>query len=160
MSKNKGLDNLKEDLGVLNNDFKCILNNLSTLKNDIKLLTITIKNLEKKVNKKIKVLEKQCLKNKNKGNRKPTGFASLGPVSKELCNFMKVEIGSEFARTEVTKYIINYIKEKDLQDKHNKKVIKLDNALKTLLNPKKDHEITYFNLQSHMNKHFVKKQDQ
>ena len=107
----------------------------------------------------MKVLEREANKNKNKGNRKPTGFASQGPISKELCEFMNVKKGTEFARTEVTKYIIQYIKDKNLQDVKNKKIINPDKALHSLLQPENE-EVTYFNLQKHMNKHFVKKKDQ
>ena len=59
------------------------------------------------------------------------------------------------ARTEVTKYIIQYIKSNKLPDKTNKKIIKPDSALKSLLDLKPEDEVTYFNLQKYMNKHFV-----
>jgi chromatin remodeling complex protein RSC6 len=60
------------------------------------------------------------------------------------------------ARTEVTKYMIQYIKNNDLPDKDNKKIIKPNNALKSLLNVKPTDEVTYFNLQKYMNRHFIK----
>ena len=148
--------NVIENVG---NDFAELLNTLSNLKSSMVIMASSIKLLEKKVKKEMKVLEKEANKNKNKGNRKPTGFASQGPISKELCEFMKVENGTEFARTEVTKYIIQYIKDKNLQDVKNKKIIKPDKALHSLLQPENE-EVTYFNLQKHMNKHFVKKKDQ
>ena len=140
--------------------FTNVLTSLSSLKSHITVLNNQVKMLEKSVNKKLKVLEKEANKNKNKGNRKPTGFASSGPVSSSLCKFMNVDDGTEFARTEVTRYLIKYIKEKKLQDTENKKIIKPDAALKSLLKPKKHEEVTYFNLQRHMNKHFVKKKVQ
>ena len=65
--------------------------------------------------------------------------------------------GAEVARTEVTQYIIGYIREKDLQWKENRKIIKPDDKLKKLLGVEKDEEVTYFNLQKYMNKHFLKK---
>ena len=64
--------------------------------------------------------------------------------------------GSEVARTEVTQFIISYIKTNDLQWKENRKIIKPDKALKSLLGNGND-EVTYFNLQRYMNKHFLKK---
>ena len=63
--------------------------------------------------------------------------------------------GTEMARTEVTKYIIQYIKDHNLPDKQNKKVIKPDKRLKSLLKLQKNDEVTYFNLQKYMNKHFI-----
>ena len=44
----------------------------------------------------------------------------------------------------------------EIPDKNNKKVIKPDTALKSLLNLQPNDEVTYFNLQKYMNKHFVK----
>ena len=64
--------------------------------------------------------------------------------------------GSEVARTEVTQFIISYIKTNDLQWQENRKIIKPDKALKSLLGNGND-EVTYFNLQRYMNKHFLKK---
>jgi chromatin remodeling complex protein RSC6 len=153
---NEEVDNFKK----LKEEFSRVLDTLSGLKSKINELNVMVKTLEKNVNKKIRVMDKESNKNKNKGNRKPTGFASQGPISKELCNFLNVEKGTEFARTEVTRYIIKYIKDKNLQDKDNKRVIKPDAALKSLLKTKKTDELTYFNLQKHMNKHFVKKKGQ
>jgi hypothetical protein len=49
-----------------------------------------------------------------------------------------------------------YIKNNDLPDKDNKKIIKPNNALKSLLNVKPTDEVTYFNLQKYMNRHFIK----
>ena len=153
---NEEVDNFTK----LKEDFGKILDTFTGVKLKINDLNGMIKSLEKNVNKKIRVLERESNKNKNKGNRKPTGFASQGPISNELCNFLNVESGTEFARTEVTRYIIKYIKDKKLQDKDNKRIIKPDAALKSLLKTKKTDEITYFNLQKHMNKHFVKKKGQ
>ena len=65
--------------------------------------------------------------------------------------------GSQVARTEVTQYIINYIKDKNLQYPKNRKIIKPNKALRSLLQAKAKDEVTYFNLQRYMNRHFVKK---
>ena len=78
-------------------------------------------------------------------------------ISKDLCDFMGKPGGSQVARTEVTQYIIQYIKQKDLQWAENRKIIKPDKPLKKLLGVEDNEEVTYFNLQKFMNKHFVKK---
>jgi chromatin remodeling complex protein RSC6 len=116
-----------------------------------------IRGLEKNVRRKMKALQREAKKNRNKGNRKPSGFAVPTPISAELCDFMKRPHGSEVARTEVTQYIINYIKTNNLQFPQNRKVIKPDKSLKTLLGVPVNEEVTYFNLQRFMNRHFVKK---
>ena len=58
-----------------------VLNNLGTFKTAISLLQKDIRTLEKNVKRKIKTLEKEAKKNRNKGNKKPTGFASPSNVT-------------------------------------------------------------------------------
>ena len=59
------------------------------------------------------------------------------------------------ARTDVTKYLIDYIKKENLQNKDNKKQIIPDVKLKKLLVIKDNDELTYFNIQKFMNKQFI-----
>tara|TARA_B100000945_G_C19854816_1_gene355636 strand:- start:268 stop:465 length:198 start_codon:yes stop_codon:yes gene_type:complete len=59
------------------------------------------------------------------------------------------------ARTEVTRYIIEYIKKKELQNKEDRRKITPDMKIKKLLDITEKEELTYFNLQKYMNKHFV-----
>ena len=61
------------------------------------------------------------------------------------------------ARTEVTQYIIQYIKEKELQNKENKQEIILDDNLGNLLNCGTN-TVTYFTIQKYMNQHFIHNQ--
>ena len=136
--------------------FMEIVQTLSTFKSTVSMLSSQIKILDKNVKKNIKRLEKENKKNKNKGNRKASGFAVPTKISKDLCKFMGVKEGTQLARTEVTKYIIQYIKDNDLPDKSNKKIIKPNKKLKSLLKLEKNDQVTYFNLQRYMNKHFVK----
>jgi upstream activation factor subunit UAF30 len=163
LEENNNLENSKKQITnvVINNDdniglqFNDIVNSLSQFKQSITLLQGQIRTLEKTIKKEVKTLQKEVIKSKNKGNRKPSGFAKPSKVTDELCNFMGKELGSEVARTEVTQYLIKYIKEKNLQYKDNKKIIIPDNELKTLLNVDNDQEVTYFNLQKLMNRHFI-----
>ena len=138
-------------------EFMEVVQTLSTFKTTITMLSNQIKSLERNVKKNIKRLEKESKKNKNKGNRKASGFAVPTKISKDLCKFMGVTEGTQLARTEVTKYIIQYIKDNNLPDKSNKKIIKPNSKLKSLLKIDKGDEVTYFNLQKYMNKHFITK---
>jgi chromatin remodeling complex protein RSC6 len=148
----------KDQSSSVKQEFVDLLQTIQNVKSQITLLGTHVKNLEKSVSRRMAALEKEALKNRNKGNRKPSGFATPTKISDDLCMFMNKPVQSEAARTEVTKYIISYIKENNLQSEQNKKIIKPDSALKTLLKPKKKDEITFFNIQRYMNKHFLKSQ--
>jgi chromatin remodeling complex protein RSC6 len=136
--------------------FEEIVSELGIFKNQIVNLQHSIKQLEKNVKKQMKVLKKEATKNKNKGNRKPSGFAKPSKVTKELCEFMNKTEGTEIARTDVTKALVTYIKENKLENENNSKIIQPDNKLKFLLGLEEGEEVTYFNIQKYMNKHFVK----
>jgi chromatin remodeling complex protein RSC6 len=134
--------------------FDNILSTLVSFKNQITMAQQQIKQLERDVKKNMKVYAKEINKNKNKKIKKPSGFASPTKVSNDLCEFMNKPVGSQIARTEVTQYIAKYIKDQQLQNKDNKRIIRPDAKLKSLLDPPQNTNVTYFNLQTLMNKHF------
>jgi chromatin remodeling complex protein RSC6 len=142
---------------VLAQQFSGILDTLGTFKCQITSLQHQVRGLEKVVRKERKAMEKEVKKNRNKGNRKPSGFAKPSKISDTLCEFLGKDTGTEVARTEVTQHIIDYIKMHDLQYPENRKIIKPDKKLKELLCVEDNEEVTYFNLQRYMNKHFPKK---
>lgn len=152
---NKDKDIIENNLDIdISNQFNGILGNLSTFKTQITSLQNQLRVLEKHIKKQVKTLNKEAVKNKHKGNRKPSGFAKPSQISTALCSFMNKDSGTEVARTEVTQYIISYIKDHNLQNPLNRKIIEPDNELKNLLGVNDEEEITFFNLQKHMNKHF------
>ena len=122
-------------------------------------LKTELKQLERKVAKQLKVVEKIQNKKKRKGTRAPSGFVKPSPISDELATFLGKAPGTEMARTDVTREINKYIRGNELQDKENGRIIKADAALKALL--KLDDAdpsvvLTYFNLQKYMSPHFPK----
>jgi chromatin remodeling complex protein RSC6 len=70
---------------------------------------------------------------------------------------MGVPNGSEMARTEVTKFVHTYIKDKNLQNPDNGQEIFPDSKLRKLLYTGKNKKITYFKLQTYLKPHFLKK---
>jgi chromatin remodeling complex protein RSC6 len=136
--------------------FDSLVTQLNTIKCQISGVQQNIKNIEKNVKKQMKGLKREVTKTKNKGNRQPSGFAKPSKVTKELCQFMNKEEGSEIARTDVTRALVAYIKENKLENNSNSKIILPDDKLKTLLGIINDEELTYFNIQKYMNKHFIK----
>ena len=107
-----------------------------------------------------KMMQKQDkLETKQKKERKPHGFARPTIVSDELCLFMGKEKGSLVSRTEVTKYLIQYISDNNLQNPENRRNILVDARLKSLFGPESENEkIDYFNMQKFVNRHFPKKE--
>ena len=123
---------------------------LSTLKTDYKLL-------EKSVAREMKNAQKSAgKKRKSVGTRQPSGFVKPTKISDELAAFLGKSVGTEMARTEVSKEINAYIKSKSLQDKTNGREIHPDAPLAKLLKFQKGEKLTYFNLQRYMKHHFPK----
>jgi chromatin remodeling complex protein RSC6 len=88
--------------------------------------------------------------------RKPSGFAKATYMSPTLCEFLGVPEGTEMARTEVTKKVLAYVKEENLQNPESKRVIRMDTKLEKLLCPEKDELVTYFSIQRLMKVHYIK----
>ena len=123
---------------------------ISSLKNEYRAL-------EKKWSKELKTALKASSKRKKKaGNRAPSGFVKPTRISDELAKFLSKPIGTEMARTEVTREINDYIRKHQLQDKANGRKINADAPLMSLLKLEKTDELTYFNLQKFMSPHFHK----
>lgn len=114
-----------------------------------------IKSLRKQLSKMMQKQEKQ--QSKNKKDRQPHGFARPTVVSDELCVFMGKDKGTLVSRTEVTKFLIQYIAENNLQNPENRRHILIDDKLKKLFGPESEKEkVDYFNMQRFVNKHFPK----
>jgi len=149
------MEPLVEDSNNVFDQFEVIIDSLSHFRIQVNTLQQQIRQLEKNIKKEMKGLKKVAEKSKNKGNKKPSGFANPTKVTKELCEFMNKEEGTQIARTEVTRALISYIKLNKLQNKSNKKIILPDEKLQFLLGINEEQELTYFNLQKYMNKHFI-----
>ena len=147
---------MSTNLANIITQFDTLFNTISTFRGQLTLMQQQLKLIEKSSKKHIKQLERELNKRKPKGNRKPSGFAKPTKISERLCTFMDKPNGSELARTEVTQYLITYIKNNELQNKENKRIICPDNKLKILLGIDDTDELNYFNLQSYMNQHFIK----
>tara|TARA_B100000902_G_scaffold205545_1_gene195959 strand:+ start:350 stop:880 length:531 start_codon:yes stop_codon:yes gene_type:complete len=139
---------------VLAEQWKNMEKSLSLFKTQVTAIQQQLRALEKQTRRYNKQLVKEAAKSKNRGNRKPSGFAKPAPISAALCEFMGKESGAEVARTEVTQFVIGYIKSNDLA---KSKDINPDAKLKALLGTKDEDKVTYFNIQKYMNQHFTKK---
>ena len=142
------------DLAAQSTEFLAKLNQMGTV---LAALKNEYRTLEKRWMRELKTAQKSQAKRKRKsGNRAPSGFVKPTKISDELAKFLEKPIGSEMARTDVTREINTYIRKHNLQDKENGRKINPDAKLQTLLKLKKTDELTYFNLQRYMSPHFSK----
>ena len=142
-------------------EFATVLEQLVSAQAILKTLTTTVRQLEKRVARDRKVMQKK-MKGRAKRvvdpNKPPSGFAKPGPVSDELRKFLNLGADELIARTEVTKKITEYCKAHNLQKVEDKRTINVDSALKKLLRLKKGDELTFFNLQKYMKVHYPNKE--
>ena len=141
-------------------EFTHLLGQLRSLQTTLKELTIYTTKLEKRVAKDQKAVQKRVNGKRKRatGNSSPSGFSKPGPVSDELRTFLKLGKDELIARTDVTKRINAYCKEKGLQGKEDKRILLADKPLTKLLRIKKGDQLTFFNLQKYMKVHFPNKE--
>ena len=147
----------KSQLELFEERFTAITDQVNALRTMSTSLAGDLKTLRKDVVRAVKKSgrrKRTPLTAEEKANRAPSGFAKPTIISDELCSFLGKPIGTEVARTEVTKFLSLYIKEHKLQDTVNKKVIHPDAKLKALLNCSESDELTFFTIQKYMKGHF------
>merc|ERR1711959_386737 len=126
----KQVDEAVVDDNSIEQTFKNLYEKINTLKTELGKLVSDVKEVHKQVNKSLKESAKNKKKKQDRPKREPSGFAKPTPISQELCDFLQKPIGTEMARTEVTKYLTQYIKEHKLQFEEDKRKIKPDTKLK------------------------------
>lgn len=142
---------------LLHSEFAELVATLSGLKNVVSSLTSRAKLLQKKYERELKLAHKSKKRTRVASpNRKPSGFVKPTLITAELASFLGKDNGTLMARTQVTREINQYIRLHNLQDPSNGRIIRPDNALRSLLNVPQSDELTYFNLQRYMSPHFVK----
>jgi len=142
----------------INDVFNEVLQDLTALTTQCKSLTLRVKVLQKQVAQDQKTMSKKSNKKKNAeggAKRAPSGFAKPSRITSELAKFLKVDANEKLARTNVTKMITSYVKDHNLQNPANKKIIVPDANLKKLLKNGNE-EVTFFNLQKFMKVHYIK----
>jgi upstream activation factor subunit UAF30 len=143
-------DSLSAKLNVFGAKLQQLAGLFSSVKTDFKFL-------EKTVLRDVKAMQKaSSRRKKSAGNRQPSGFVKPTRISDELAQFLGKTVGTEMARTDVSKEINAYIRSNGLQDKDNGRKINADPKLSTLLRLNTEDELTYFNLQRYMKPHFIK----
>jgi chromatin remodeling complex protein RSC6 len=154
--------------------FELMIKSRQTLMNDLKREIQELRKMQRDHEHAVKEASKKSKKKKTQSDdatpRKPSGFASPVIVSDDLYSFLSqfgVKKGDPIARTDVTRHITSYIKEKDLQNPDHRREIVPDAALHKLfgpaIEPKDPNDAnsplvyTYLKLQRYLSPHFPKK---
>ena len=146
-------------LPSVQDDVKAMLTQANTVRETVSALVAELKRVEKRVGRLQKEADKRRRRVKKpvEGEavvpRKPSIFELPTPLSNALCSFLGRASGSLESRSNITKAITTYVKEKNLKDKHT---IKPDAKLTALLGVKEGEVLTYFNLQRYLNPHYLK----
>ena len=163
-----------EEVDSMKQRFERLIKSKQDLMNELKREIQELRKMQRDHDHAIKEASKKTKKKKYQRDdanpRKPSGFASPVVVSDDLYTFLSqfgVKKGDAIARTDVTRHITNYIKEKDLQNPEHRREIVPDAALKKLFgpaiepkdpnDPKSPLVYTYLKLQRYLSPHFPKK---
>jgi|LauGreDrversion4_2_1035121.scaffolds.fasta_scaffold99373_2 chromatin remodeling complex protein RSC6 len=113
-----------------------------------------LKSLQKDVK---KIKSKKAPKDEN--STRVSGFDIPVIVSEKLKTLLGLE-EAEYSRKQITALVTKYVKENNLQNQENKRLIVLDSSdygrkLADVLEP--DQPLTFFNMQRYLSKHYTKK---
>ena len=162
--KNKPVEELEQD------KYRDLMVKIDELSKQLKGLSSYVKELRKENLQLVKELAKQekkkAKKAEDRAKKGPSGFARPTEITAELAKFLGIPADEKIARTDVTKKITGYVKEHNLQQADNKRVIllkgKYGKALAKILSPVVDPvtgdsvDLTFFNLQRYLKHHFPK----
>jgi hypothetical protein len=142
----------------LENEAKAMTARLLAVRETVSELISEAKRLEKKAAKLQKVADKRRRRRAPAEGEegKPVRisiFQQPVNISSALCSFLGRPAGSQESRSNVTKFITNYVKENNLKNKHE---INADAKLLSLLGLKEGDKLSYFNLQKYLNVHYIK----
>lgn len=150
--------------------YRDLMVKIDEMSKQLKGLSSYVKELRKENLQLVKELAKQekkkAKKAEDRAKKGPSGFARPTEITAELAKFLGIPADEKIARTDVTKKITGYVKEHNLQQADNKRVILLKGkhgkALAKVLSPVVDPvtgdsvDLTFFNLQRYLKHHFPK----
>jgi chromatin remodeling complex protein RSC6 len=91
-----------------------------------------------------------------KKDRAPSGFAKATAVPDALRKFLKLGADVELPRTEVAKQIYSYVREQNLRDKDDRRIIHPDASIRKLFNLKEGETLDFKNFQKQLSKLYPK----
>jgi hypothetical protein len=91
-----------------------------------------------------------------KKDRAPSGFAKAPAVPEPLRKFLKLGADVELPRTEVAKQIYSYVREQNLRDKDDRRIIHPDASIRKLFSLKEGETLDFKNFQKQLSKLYPK----
>lgn len=144
-----------KDYNELSKDIDNMLKNMLELTRELKVIK---KELDKTHGKEIKNCKKKKKSDPNvKSNKEPSGFNKPALVPNEFCKQpWGCEVGDMIPRTQLTKMVYDYIKDNDLQDPADKRIIHPDTNVKTLFHLEDGVDLEFKTFQTYMAKLYKK----
>ena len=149
MSEIKKKENEINKYTPLDKNFDILEKELVKCKSDIMQIMVQFRKLRKDFRKYGIEMEKKKL-----GKNQKTNFQESFNISEDLSTFLNVDKDLKLNCSEINRKMNIYINNNNLQEGVN---IKLDKKLKDLLKPEKKENITFFNLQTFLKNHYIKK---
>lgn len=149
----KDSDNVVEEKALGDTLINEITDKISSVQIEMKSIQQTLKLLVKEYEKQKKIIAK-VQKKRDNAKKSPSGFAKPCKISNELCKFVGIPDGSERSRTDITRFINAYVKEKNLNNPENRREFFPDDKLRAILNVDEKEKVTYFILQRLIAHHF------
>lgn len=134
---------VSETSSVSDDTFDSVLQELDTMKNQLR-----------EVYNKVKYLKKNYHKRKNTNIK--SGFVKPVTVSPELAEFLHMSVDDKIPRSVVNKKINEYIKTNNLQVPEFKQTFTLDDTLAKIFNLSTGTVVNYFKMQSYLKHHYPK----
>ena len=93
---------------------------------------------------------------KAKARAKNNGFNIPRKITPEFRKFLNIGEDELITRSQVNKKISEYVNANNLKHPENGRIILIDDALRSLLEPPEDVQITYLNIQKYLSRHYIK----
>ena len=145
----------KTEEAVVVSTFDELVNKVNSFAVMLKETQVLLKALSKEYERMKKTVEKTERKRAN-ARTNPNGFAKPAKITDEMHEFLNIPKGTEISRTDVTRRVNAYIKEHNLYNPTNKRIILPDAKLRKILGAAPDQEVTFFNLQRFLSASFIK----
>lgn len=109
-----------------------------------------------KMLRKMKTAQEDPTGEKAKARAANNSFNKFVEITPELREFLALPTDEQISRSQVSKRMNVYVTENNLKHPDNKRIIILDDKLKSLLKPDEGVQVTFQNIQKYLSPHYVK----